>query len=383
MALSALARCVGEPGKFLDEAWERKVHLHAGADGAALLSLDDVDGLLAGAALRAPAFRLVKGGAPVPPERYLRSARLGSRTIRDLIDPGRVHALFADGATVVLQGLHRYWPPLTAFCRELERELSHPVQANAYLTPPAATGLRVHADAHDVLALQSHGTKHWVAYPVGSDPADPPAPTLDTYLEQGDCLYVPRGAPHAARTPDTTSLHITLGIRVATWRDALRRAVDEALSDPALSEALPPGYAEDPAALSAQLGTRLQELAARVAKADTQRLADAAVDAFAGGRQPDLTGQLRELVTLDDLDDDTVLARRRGAVARLRSSGERASLLLGDRRVTLPAWTAPMLEWLLGQDELRVGDLSRWLDEPGRLTLARRLVREGLLVRRG
>jgi bifunctional lysine-specific demethylase and histidyl-hydroxylase NO66 len=382
VAGNALSRCVGDPERFLEEHWERAVHLHQGADGADLLDLDDVDGLIAGAALRAPAFRLVKAGTPVPPAQYLRTARVGSRTITDLIEPGRVQSLFADGATVVLQGLHRYWPPLNRFCRDLELLLSHPVQANAYLTPPVASGLRVHSDTHDVFALQTHGTKHWVAYPMGTDVTDLPAPSLDTDLRPGDCLYVPRGVPHAARTVDTASLHVTLGVRVTTWGDALRRAVDRAFEDPSLGEALPPGHADDPTILHDELGRRLRGLGERIARTAPPPIADAVADTFARSRQPALTGQLRELLAVDDIGEDTTLLRRPGTTARVRPTDGAIRLVLGDRTLTMPVTAERAVRWIIDQERFRVADLAGFLDEPGRRVLARRLVREGLLVRR-
>ena len=110
-------------------------------------------------ALRAPAFRLVSKGATLPQSSYTRTARIGSRTISDLIDVGRVYDHFAGGATIVLQGLHPYWTPVAQLCRALEDRLTHPIQANAYVTPPVGQGLRVHAYAHDVFALQTHVCK--------------------------------------------------------------------------------------------------------------------------------------------------------------------------------------------------------------------------------
>lgn len=379
----ALVRCVGDPDRFVEEIWSRCVHLHPGADGASLLDLDDVDELLAGAALRAPAVRLVEGGDPVAPERYLRSARVGSRTINDLIDVGRVHALFDDGATIVLQGLHRFWPPLASFCRELEQALTHPVQANAYLTPPVASGLRVHADTHDVFALQTHGTKHWVTYPKDADLEALPPPRLDTHLQPGDCLYVPRGAPHAARTIDSASLHITLGVRALTWRDALRRATEQVLAQDDYDGSLPPGYAHQPGDLAARLVPYLKELASELAELDASGVATATADAFVEGRQPALTGQLRELSSLDDLDDGSELVRRTGTMATLVDHGARVELRLGDRRLDMPGEVRPALEWLLARDSCAPADLSPFLDEGGRVVLAKRLVREGLLHRRG
>ena len=61
----------------------------------------------------------------------------------------------------MLQGLHRTWPPLVAFCQQLAAELGHPVQANAYVTPPQSQGFDDHYDVHDVFVLQVEGEKRW------------------------------------------------------------------------------------------------------------------------------------------------------------------------------------------------------------------------------
>ncbi len=70
-------------------------------------------------------------------------------------------ALLADGATLVLQGLHRTWPPLVGFGSQLADELGHPVQINAYITPPQNRGFAPHYDVHDVFVLQVSGRKRW------------------------------------------------------------------------------------------------------------------------------------------------------------------------------------------------------------------------------
>jgi hypothetical protein len=44
------------------------------------------------------------------------------------------------GSTLVLQGLHRTWPPLVDFATDLASELGHPVQVNAYITPAENRG---------------------------------------------------------------------------------------------------------------------------------------------------------------------------------------------------------------------------------------------------
>ena len=109
-----------------------------------------------------PFFRLVKAGErQIPESAYTRSGRAGSREVTGIANPARVAALFEDGATIVLQGLHRWSDPVARFCRDLELELGHPCQVNAYITPPGAQGLDLHEDAHDVFVLQAFGRKRW------------------------------------------------------------------------------------------------------------------------------------------------------------------------------------------------------------------------------
>src|ERR671919_1598216 len=136
---AALGRCVDDPDGFLTTTFGAAPCLRRGGGSFDdLLSLDDVDRALTGSGLRQPAFRLVRDGEPIDPSSYTRPARTGNRRFSDLIDPGRVLDLFAGGATVVLQSLHRWWPPLARLCRDLELALGHQLQVNAYLTPAGA-----------------------------------------------------------------------------------------------------------------------------------------------------------------------------------------------------------------------------------------------------
>jgi lysine-specific demethylase/histidyl-hydroxylase NO66 len=370
---NALERCVGDAPRFLAEDWTQHVHLHAGEGFDDLLALDDVDHLLATAGLRTPAFRLVKAGQTLAASTYTRSARVGSKPISDLIDVGQVHRHFADGATIVLQGLQRYWPPLTAFCRDLELTFTQPVQANAYITPPVASGLRVHADAHDVFALQTYGRKQWVCYADDGEQV-----TLDTELTAGDSLYVPRGTQHAARTVDAASVHVTIGVRSLTWRDVLRRVLDDAAAEPAFAEALPAGFAHDQAGFTAEVERRLKELTRWVGEREAGAVAEQTVRRFWAERAPTLTGQLHQLLTLDAIADDTVLARRPGAVCHLAVEGHDLLVVLGDRRLRMPGALEPVLRDVTTRQRFRVAEID--LDAGSRLVLARRLVREGLLI---
>jgi lysine-specific demethylase/histidyl-hydroxylase NO66 len=394
-SLPAIERCAGDPAAFVRDRWAKAPLLRRGAGPNGfddLLSLDDVDRILATTSPRVPAFRMVKDGKPLPPSAYTKSGRVGSQPLSDLADPGKVFDQFHNGATIVLQSLHRYWAPLTAFCRELELFLTHPVQVNAYLTPPASRGLGVHHDTHDVFVLQVHGRKLWqvwdaaVPFPLAHQKQLPPgaespteAPQVDAELAPGDCLYMPRGFRHAARTAETASLHLTVGMLTYNWTELLREVVAAADEEAWAREGLPVGFADDPEGLAAALGERVAELRRFLDKVDLHPVAERAARRFWSNRPPPLEGQLRRLLALDELADTTELARRPGATCRLRVTGDRLELLLGDRTLHMPAALEPAVRQLLDAGRFRAADLAGHLDGPSRLVLVRRLVREGLL----
>jgi lysine-specific demethylase/histidyl-hydroxylase NO66 len=375
----ALARCVGDPGRFVGEYWGRTPLYHPGADAtgfADLFSLGDVDHILSSTTPRYPAFRMVKDAKQLDPRSYTRSGRVGGQPVDDLADPRRVYELFYGGATLVLQSLHRFWPSLTRFGRDLELALTHPVQVNAYITPPASRGLGVHHDEHDVLVLQLYGRKQWDVHDPDGNAGDR---LLVAELAPGDCLYLPQRFPHAARTTATASVHLTVGVVPTTWADMLRREVTSAVEDALSDKPLPAGFAADPAALTAGVADQLAEVRQRLDKLDPSAIAAAAADRFWSSRPPILAGQLQQLLGLEEIGEDTVVRRRPGAICRLRQREDRLEVLLGDRALHMPARLAPVMRMILAGDRLAVGDLAGHLDPPSRLVLVRRLVREGLL----
>ena len=378
---SALARLVGDEHAFVRADFGRRPrHLEAADnDGFSdLLSLDDVDHIIAATALRAPAFRLVRKGATLPTSRVTRSARVGSRPIDDLVDVAAVHREFAAGATIVLQGLHRSWSPVAALCRSLEASLTHRVQANAYLTPPVAQGLNLHGDPHDVFAVQTHGVKRWVVEPPGET-------RWELELRPGDVLYLPAGTRHAAQTIDQPSLHLTVGVRPTTWRELVDRAVTQALGSAAeldgLDEPLPARWAHDGGALATGLQRHLDAVASALqADGVAERAAEETADRFWSTRPPDRSGGLRDLLEIDHLNDATPLRVRPDVSCRVREDGEQVTLVLGDRRLTMPARLEPVLRRILELGEFAPVALEELIDASSRQVLCRRLVREGLLT---
>lgn len=366
-----------------------------------VLSLADVDRALTGSGLRRPAFRLVRDGDILPSSTYTRSARTGSARIDDLIDAGRVLDLFADGATVVLQGLQRWWSPAARFCRDLELALGHPIQANAYLTPPGAAGLAPHHDTHDVFVLQVAGTKHWT---VREPSVDTPLPRhttdhdvaaaqpvlFDVELQPGDALYLPRGFVHSAAAQHGVSLHLTLGVLATTVHDVLRELVDVAGDEAAFRRSLAPRWPYDDDAATAAVKATVADLVDWLGRVDAAEVAGRMRDRFVANRTPLLDGLLLEIAGLDDVDDDTVVVRRAGTVGSLTldpptadptdpadDAEARLRVTLGDRQVVMPAALEPAVRRLTDGTPHRVGELAEMLDQGSRRVLVRRLIKEG------
>ncbi len=377
---AALGRCTDDVERFLAEDWARRADVFRGADAggfADLLTLDDVDRFLTTTALRTPFFRLVRAGERIPETSYTRSGRAGSRDVAGIADPAAVAALFEQGATIVLQGLHRWSEPVTRFCRELELELGHACQVNAYITPAGAQGLDLHHDPHDVFVLQAFGRKRWEVHRA---PAEPDRPPLELEVEPGDTIYMPTGTPHAAAAQRTVSGHLTVGVHVSSWRDVLGGAWTAAVADSSLNDPLPAGWLQDPGALADELGSRLRSAADRLAAADAGETLERRAERFLSARAQLGRGSIVERSAPIDLDDDAMVRRREGSVCEVRRRGEELVILLGDRLVRMPGWLEPAVRRIAASEGLRVGDLGDVVpDRASRAVLIRRLIREGLL----
>jgi bifunctional lysine-specific demethylase and histidyl-hydroxylase NO66 len=377
---SPLARCTGNADGFLRTTWGRSAAILHRADRlgyADLLSFDDVDRILSTTSLRTPSFRLVRSDRTIAESEYTRSGHTGSKPVDGMADPARVFELFRQGATIVLQGLHRYWPPVTEFCRGLELELGHPSQVNAYVTPPGAQGLALHDDPHDVFVLQAFGRKHW---DVHAAPLEAERLPVEATLEPGDGIYMPEGTPHAASTQETLSGHLTIGVHVASWRDVLADAWNRLKADPSLDERVPAGWTGDPAGFARELAHRLAQTGTRLGELDAEELTQARIERFLSTRASLLRGTLVEQLALEAVDDDTRVHRRPGSVCELRTNGERLVVLLGDRRLEMPAWLEPAMRRIADRGPLRVGDLREEIADPqSRAVLIKRLAREGVL----
>jgi hypothetical protein len=398
----ALARCVADPDTFASEHWGRAPLLTRGDDPEAfrdLLDLDGVDELLSRRGLRTPFLRLAKAGQVLDSSSFTGPGGVGAE-IGDQVRDDKVAALFGDGATVVLQALHRTWPPVIALATGLAAELGHPVQANAYVTPPSSRGFSAHYDVHDVFVMQLAGRKHWTIHaPVLTDPLrDQPwnaraasvaaaardtEPAIDTILEPGDVLYLPRGWLHAATALGEVSAHLTVGVHVVT-RYALVEALTALVADdPELRATLPLGLdVADPDALAPHLDAVRTALSAALARVPAEAVARRVRRRVWTGGRPEPVGVVAGTAFAQGLAAGDVVRRRVGLPHRLRPGADEVVLELPDRNVTFPGFTAAALRALLGDHPVVVGSLPG-MEEADQVVLVRRLLREGVLVPAG
>lgn len=196
-----------------------------------LFSMADLAALIDAERLRPPEIRMAKHGEAFRTETIANTLRAGRYVLSGKAKAVRVWREYHAGATVILQSLHRHWPPLQSLCDMLGNEWLSQAQTNIYFTPSGGRGFTAHADGHDVFVLHLSGTKSWTVYQkphsaVGTGAKQKgrgygrllkQGPTelipLGRFtLRPGDLLYLPRGYVHEAAANAEPTLHITLGL---------------------------------------------------------------------------------------------------------------------------------------------------------------------------
>ena len=232
------------PRTFATTVWGRTLPADPrrealGRSFADLLDADAVDELVSRRGLRTPFLRVAQDGThPRRPGLHRRRRGRGRR--------GRPGQRRRAGAAVrrrappwCCRACTALWPPLIDFSQELAAELGHPVQVNAYVTPPQSRGFSDHYDVHDVFVLQIEGEKRWRIHapvhpaPLRTQPwtgrrADVEAGGADRAGARGgpapgDCLYLARcrnGANRCCWSARTVAMTPAARCAAARWRHA-------------------------------------------------------------------------------------------------------------------------------------------------------------------
>jgi ribosomal protein L16 Arg81 hydroxylase len=380
------------PAYFFQEYWEKRPFTLQRGDARyyrRLLTLADVDHLLASHDLKFPCIAMYKDRKPVPLPHYTVDMERKRGKLDGVIDAVKLYSEYAEGGTIILDHLHRSWPPLGRLCAAMEEHFSHPAQTNVYLTPPHSQGFAPHYDTHDVFILQMAGSKRWRLYsaplelPLPSQPYPPTTPpgqaTADIELNMGDLLYLPRGWMHEARSSDRTSIHVTLGIAVQTWADVVREAVNNLVeSDVRFRRALPIGFARDAAPDQAR-GQCAELTRAFLDSLRLEKHLERKAESFVQGRLPDLAGHLTDLDNLSRLTPQSHLAKR-AWMYRVNLQGDSVVLLFHGKRIALPRSVEPLLQFMIGNDVFTADSLPGPLDRSGKMDLIRKLIVESFLT---
>jgi ribosomal protein L16 Arg81 hydroxylase len=239
--------------------------------------------------------------------------------------------------------------------------------------------------------LQLEGSKHWRIYKPSVDlplkEAYEPIPgeqigepIREVHVKAGDLIYMPRGFIHEAFATDESSLHITVAVSVFRWADLMRAAlVRLSANDVRFRQSVPVGAlggGEIADAFRAQFEELLQQFArgARVEDAVSslgdQFLADMAVLPGAHFLPPE---------EIDRIDVNTVLEKSKAMICRFIQDAASVSIQFPGNRIRAPMHLGPAFEFISKASRFPVSALPASLSDNSKLTLAKRLVRDGLL----
>jgi hypothetical protein len=380
-----------DPTSFFRDTWENKplvVSRNQPDYYARLFSMRDVDSMIhftrprfSGIRAETTPTEALRGNFPRDEHLFFE----GENNIAAL------SSQYTQGKTIFVHKLEQRWKSVATLCRNLETTLLHPVSASMFLTPRNSQGVSAHFDSVEVFVLQIEGSKHWRLYkptvelPL-QDAFEPipreqiGEPIQEVHLKAGDLIYMPRGFIHEAFASDDSSLHITVAVSVFRWTDLVRAALTcLSAKDVRFRRAVPIGAlgaAEIEGAVRIQFEELLQQFVRgsrvedAIATLGDQFIGDMAVLPGAYFMPPE---------ELDRIDLETVLERSKGMVCRVVQDAASVSIQFPGARMRAPAHLGPALEFVSKASRFPVGALPGDLSDNSKLTLAKRLIRDGLL----
>lgn len=333
---------------------------------ANIITLRDVDTVIASQAMCPPMVRVNKDGERLRLEAYTVPCGSGQDAGR-YVDTLRLFRCFRDGASIVLRDMHRYWSPLTKLSWDLSRELGFAVTVNGYLAPPNVQALPPHFDYHDIVVIQISGTKEWLTYHANSrlpldnnswrhvgetvDPRVPgpnATPSGAIRLSRGDVLYIPRGSSHTTMSGPGVSFHLTLALQEVTYFDVASSVLSLVRESTELRGALPMDREDRTSLANAVLARassaflELADVVGGTGALDAKVFHDSHSDLYE--TPVALTAQYG---CLHELGDDVELTRRENLLYVLQCGEADVTLQLRDRSIKFPPAAKPLLDYLL------------------------------------
>ncbi|MGE5830891.1 MAG: JmjC domain-containing protein [Micromonosporaceae bacterium] len=241
----------GGPTGFASSVGVQRLHGRL-PDGVAesLITWDAIEELMRWHRLGPPHLKVVHTqGRKVNPVHYLDCDSDPRRASNPRVDPVRLRAVLAGGATLVIDGIEEMLPAIGETAAELSALCGELVQANLYATRGDTPAFQPHWDVIDVMAVQVEGEKHWDVYGPGTlhpisasvdpDNTRPVEPVWSGVLRAGDVLYVPRGWWHGVCGTGGSSIHLSYGFQRRTGLSYLSWLTEFARHAAPLREDLP------------------------------------------------------------------------------------------------------------------------------------------------
>jgi ribosomal protein L16 Arg81 hydroxylase len=313
------------------------------------------------------------------------------RNSNDDYNINEVYNAYAQGNTISLNNLQFNCQPLSELCRNLELFFNYSANISCYLTPKKSQGVLPHYDTHDVFILQIDGAKLWRIYdsfmslpleehrkPVS--PEEIGHPIHEIRLAAGDLLYIPRGYVHEALTSEDSSLHLTVGIHPFKLADLVDIAIALASRQHvSFRKSLPIGFLND-RDIATTLKHQLQELLEFLSdNTNVEETIEQLAKKFVTQMVPFPDGHFAQLSDLDSIDLETIVKKRDGMFCHIFKEEDAIAIQFPGNVVKGPISIEVALYFIAESGEFSVRSIPGSLSENGKLTLVRRLVREGLL----
>lgn len=376
--------------EFKNAYWGREV-LHIERESPdyynSLMTINDLDLVLDHGRPKGKSLRVVKNQVPISPSNYENED--GS------INLNQIYAAYADGHSVIVHEVQRFWQPIQRLCKGLQRECNFRTLGELFLTPKKQKALSPHYDAHDVFVVQLEGSKRWKVYDEVY-----PTPLVDSFqpiinrdhlqnmreieLKAGDVLFVPRGVPHEAIATDESSMHLSLGIHPFQWLDLINMTMNQiAQTDIDLRLPLPFGFSneckENQDAKELIKENLIQLISKSVDNVNIDDSLDLLDETFRLRQQPAGDGHFSHLDKIDSITTATKLAHRDFMKVEVKQVASFSRIFFQGNIIKGPAQITPCFEFIANSiNGFIVSDIPL-LGEEGQLKLARRLIRGGLL----
>lgn len=380
-------------GKFKENYWENEFLIIKRDDEnyySSLFTFQEFDRILNHSVASGESVSVVRNAEKFEKKNFVDYQKLDGR-----INLNQLYASYADGYSIVVNGVHQYNEGINNLVNSLRIDLSANIGANMYLTPANQKAFASHYDTHDVFVLQLHGEKKWNIYENSQfeiPPVNSPQPNFrkeeltlakEVTLKAGDFMYLPRGVPHDAYTEDQSSLHITIGVYPIQWMDFFQKFIQIiGYKEIELRKSLPLGIlgGSDSSQLLEQLKMKSDLVSSHLLD---QRFVDATLtQLFDEHRKSIDTNSDSNFVNIDrvhNINLGTTLEQRRNMSCRVYSEKLSTTIVFAGNSVKGPIRLLSTFQFIADQKGgFSVDDIPN-VNDKNKIKIAKRLIRGGLL----